>query len=111
MKKHRKPITVRAFNPSTGTRSWWERTELKLLLGGRKPMSEATFKRRLSLLEECPEFSRKLHERKFSDFHKWCLVTLEKWLIEANYRIDPVHRRLIEQGLPTHEYFQNRTQK
>jgi hypothetical protein len=37
-------------------------------------MAEATFKRRLALLQECLEFDHRLHDRRFTDFHKWCLV-------------------------------------
>jgi len=105
-KKRQKPVTVRVISDEKKT--WWQRTELKVLLGRskRKPMSEATFKRRLALLEEyCPESEHRLYTRKFPDFTKWALLTIESWLKQTNYNMTAVQQKLENIGLPTHEYF------
>jgi hypothetical protein len=112
-RKRYKPVTVRVVDGQYKT--WWMRSELKELLGRSesetgqpsRPMSEATFKRRLALLEEyCPESEHRLYTRKFPDFTKWALVTIESWLCEANYNMIAIQQKL-ENGLPTDEYFRN----
>jgi len=113
MRKRYKPVTVRVVDDQY--RTWWMRSELKELLGrsetGRKPlrpMSEATFKRRLTLLEEyCPESEHRLYTRKFPDFTKWALLTIESWLRQTNYNMTAIQQKLENTGLPTHEYFHN----
>ncbi len=107
----KKPIDVAVFNISKGKRNHpgYFRSEVRLALGKKgKPMPEATFKTRLTLLEEeCPEFQRQPYRRRFSQFHLNCLLTLETWIEEANHCIATVRQQLAEEGLPTHEY--NRT--
>ena len=109
-----KPIAVQVESEQ-GSRNFWTRSQLKQLLGyiGRKnrrqrktePMSEATFKRRLMLLEEeCPECDRILHIRKFSDFQKWCLVQLEQIFVKSDRDINKTRNFLQNIGLPTDDY-------
>jgi len=112
-RKRYKPVTVRVVNDQYKT--WWMRSELKELLGRSetgqpsRPMSEATFKRRLTLLEEyCPESEHRLYTRKFPDFTKWALLTIEGWLRETN--ATAVQQKLENTGLPTHEYFDSHTE-
>jgi ssDNA-binding Zn-finger/Zn-ribbon topoisomerase 1 len=116
-KKCRKPFTAQ-FEDEWGKRNFWTRSQLKQILGyvGRKnrrqrktnPMPEATFKRRLALLEaECPECDRSLYNRKFSDFTKWCLVRLEEIFIECDRDINKTRNYLQNIGLNTDDYFQN----
>jgi len=106
--KHRlrKLMTVPVMN-ERGRKTWWTRSELKQLLGRtRKPMPESTFKTRLALLEEyCPESEHRLYTRKFPDFTKWALLTIEGWLRETNYNMTAIQQKLENTGLPTHEYF------
>ena len=113
-KKCRKPFTAQ-FEDEWGRRNFWTRSQLKKILGyvGRKsrrqrktdPMSEATFKRRLTLLEEeCPECDRILHSRKFSDFQKWCLVELEQIFMKCDRDIDKTRKHLQNIGLNTDDY-------
>lgn len=108
-KRRRKPITVRTTD-DLGRRTWWTRSEIRLLLGGisnlgNKSMSEATFKRRLALLEEeCPECDRVIHARKFSDFTKWCLVELEQIFMKCDRDINKTRKHLQNIGLNTDEY-------
>lgn len=119
--KRQKPIAVQ-IEEQSGIRNWWTRSQLKQILGyvGRKnrrtrktkPMPEATFKRRLALLEEeCPEHDRILYNRKFSDFSKWCLVQLEEIFLSCDRDIDKTRKYLQNIGINTNEYFKNRTQK
>jgi hypothetical protein len=71
-------------------------------------MPEATFKRRLALLEEeCPECDRLLYSRKFSDFQKWCLVELEQIFVKCDRDIEKTRKHLENIGLKTDEYFKN----
>lgn len=71
-------------------------------------MPEATFKRRLALLEECcPEFDRSLYNRKFSDFTKWCLVELEQIFVQCDRDLEKTRKHLENIGLKTDEYFKN----
>jgi hypothetical protein len=62
--KRRKTITAQVTEES-GRRNFWTRSELRAELGKisnktNKPMAEATFKRRLALLEEeCPEIDHR----------------------------------------------------
>lgn len=105
----KKTVTTRIYIEQK--RTWWTRSELKQLLGRskRKPMPEATFKTRLALVEKyCPEVERILYGRKFSDFTKWALVTIESWLRETNYNMTAVQQKLENIGLPTHEYFNSK---
>jgi len=103
--KRRKTVTTRVTD-TEGKRTWWLRSELKQLLGRSAPMSEATFKRRLQLLEEyCPETERKLYDRKFPDFTKWALLKIESWLSECNWDLAKIQQKLEIEGLPTNEYF------
>ena len=103
--KRRKTVTARVTD-TEGKRTWWLRSELKQLLGRSAPMSEATFKRRLQLLEEyCPETERKLYARKFPDFTKWALLKIESWLSECNWDLAKIQQKLEIEGLPTDEYF------
>lgn len=109
----KKPVDVAVFNNSQGK---WQhpsyfRAEVRVILGNPgKPMPEATFKTRLALLEtECPEFQRPPYRRTFSPFHLNCLLTLEAWIHQANHCIATVRERLQEEGLPTHEYDEHRT--
>jgi len=113
-RKRYKPITVRVVDGQYKT--WWMRSELKELLGRSesetgqrsRPMSEATFKRRLALLEEyCPESEHRLYTRKFPDFTKWALLTIESWLRQTNYNMTALQQKLENTGLPTDEYFHN----
>lgn len=111
MYKRKKTVTVRVTD-TEGKKTWWLRSELKQLLGRDRPMSEATFKRRLRLLEEyCPESERRLYTRKFPDFTKWALLTIESWLVECNGDLATVERKLENEGLPTDEYFTDAVEK
>ncbi|PSB49772.1 hypothetical protein C7B67_16480 [filamentous cyanobacterium Phorm 6] len=112
--KRQKPIAAQ-IQEQSGTRNFWTRSQLKQILGyiNRKnkrqrktvPMSEATFKRRLTLLEEeCPECDRVLHTRKFSDFQKWCLVQVEEIFIACDRDIEKTRNFLQNIGLPTDDY-------
>ncbi|MEG3981875.1 hypothetical protein [Microcoleus sp. D3_18a_C4] len=119
--KRQKPVTAQ-FEDEWGRRNFWTRSQIKQVLGyvGRKnrrqrktdPMPEATFKRRLVLLEEeCPECDRVLHARKFSDFQKWCLVELEQIFLKCDRDIDKTRKHLQNIGLPTDDYdFKSRSQ-
>lgn len=98
----RKPFIVQVEEES-GKRNFWTRSQIQQILG----ISEATFKRRLVLLEECPECDRILHTRKFSDFQKWCLVELEKIFIACDRNLNKTRKHLQTIGLPTDEYFKN----
>jgi hypothetical protein len=111
-KKCRKPYTVQ-YQDESGRANYWTRSQIKQILGsvGRKtrrkpvPMSEATFKRRLALLEEeCPECDRVLHSRKFSDFQKWCLVQLEEIFLSCDRDIEKTRKYLQNVGLNTNDY-------
>jgi len=109
----KKPVDVAVFNSLQGK---WQhpsyfRAEVRIILGNPgKPMPEATFKTRLALLEaECPEFQRAPYRRTFSPFHLNCLLTLETWIHQANHCIATVRERLAQEGLPTHEYDEHRT--
>lgn len=112
--KRQEPITTQFVNEG-GKRNFWTRSQIKQILGyvGRKnrrrrktePMPEATFKRRLVLLEsECPECDRVLHARKFSDFQKWCLVQLEEIFMKCDRDIGKTRNHLQNIGLPTDDY-------
>jgi len=68
-------------------------------------MSEGSFKRRLALLEECPESEREIYTRHFSDFTKWCLVQIEQIFIDCDRNLEKTRTYLREQGLNTDEYF------
>jgi hypothetical protein len=69
-------------------------------------MSEGSFKRRLALLEECPESQREIYTRHFSDFTKWCLIRIEEiFLQECDRNLAKTRIYLREQGLNTDEYF------
>ena len=113
--KRRKTITAQVTEES-GRRNFWTRSELRTEQGKisnktNKPMAEATFKRRLALLEEeCPEIERSLYSRKFSDFSKWCLVQLEEIFLFCDRDIDKTRNYLQNIGINTDEYFKNRTQ-
>ena len=111
-KKSRKPYTVQYLDES-GKANYWTRSQIKQILGsvGRKtrrkpvPMSEATFKRRLTLLEEeCPECDRVLHSRKFSDFQKYCLVQVEEIFVACDRDIEKTRKYLQNVGLNTNDY-------
>lgn len=115
--KCRKPFTVQV-EQENGRRNFWSRSQIKQILGyvGRKnrrqrktdPMPEATFKRRLALLEECcPEVERSLYNRKFSDFTKWCLVKLEQIFVQCDRDLEKTRKHLENIGLKTDEYFKN----
>lgn len=98
--KRRKPLTVQ-IQEESGKRNFWTRSQLKQILG----ISEATFKRRLVLLEEeCPECVRVIHTRKFSDFTKWCLVELEKIFVKCDRDTNKTRKHLENIGLPTDDY-------
>ncbi|MEG4803542.1 hypothetical protein QUB63_22535 [Microcoleus sp. ARI1-B5] len=114
-KKCRKPFLAQVED-ERGRRNFWTRSQIKEILGyvSRKnrrtrktdPMPEATFKRRLALLEEeCPECDRVLHTRKFSDFQKWCLVQLELiFVIQCDRDIEKTRHYLQNIGLSTDDY-------
>ncbi|AGZ61802.1 MAG: hypothetical protein [Phormidium phage MIS-PhV1A] len=114
--KCRKPFTAQVED-DRGRRNFWTRSQLKQILGGvgrkprktqRLPMPEATFKRRMALLEEeCPECDRLLYSRKFSDFQKWCLVELEQIFVKCDRDIEKTRKHLENIGLKTDEYFKN----
>lgn len=111
---YRPPKTVAVRAESEGVKSWWTREELRYLLRrSRKsqvPMPESTFKTRLALLEEhCPEIERQLYSRKFSDMTKWALLTIESWLRKCNYDMTKIQKKLENEGLPTHEYYNNKS--
>lgn len=98
--KRQKPFTVQVEDES-GKRNFWTRSQIRQTLG----ISEATFKRRLVLLEEeCPECDRILHTRKFSDFQKWCLVQLEQIFVKCDRDINKTRKHLQNIGLNTDEY-------
>jgi hypothetical protein len=114
-KKCRRPYPAQ-FEQPNGKRNYWTRTQLKELLGyvGRKnrkqkkapAMSEGSFKRRLALLEECPESEREIYARHFSDFTKWCLVQIEEiFIFQFERGLEKTRIYLKEQGLKTDEYF------
>jgi hypothetical protein len=111
--KRRKTITAQVTEES-GRRNFWTRSELRAELGKisnktNKPMTEATFKRRLAVLEEeCPEIDRSLC-RKFSDFSKWCLLQLEEIFLSCDRDIDKTRNYLQNTGINTDEYFKSRT--
>jgi len=111
--KCRNPVSVQCEQPN-GRRNFWTRKQLRELLGQvgkdkRKkapPMSEGSFKRRLALLEECPESQREIYTRHFSDFTKWCLIRIEEiFLQECDRNLAKTRIYLREQGLNTDEYF------
>ncbi|MEG4350238.1 MULTISPECIES: hypothetical protein [unclassified Microcoleus] len=112
-KKCRRPYPAQ-FEQPNGKRNYWTRTQLKELLGqvGKKKrknapaMSEGSFKRRLALLEECPEAERAIYTRQFSDFTKWCLVRIQEiFLNECDRNLERTRTYLKEKGLETDEYF------
>lgn len=79
----------------------WYRYQLRKAMR----VSEPTFKRRLMLLqEECPEFEYRPYFRDFTNFQAQCLLSLERWMKEANNNVKTVRERLNNEGLPTHEY-------
>jgi len=110
--KCRNPVSVQCEQPN-GKRNYWTRKQLRELLGqvgkGKRkkapPMSEGSFKRRLALLEECPESQREIYTRHFSDFTKWCLVQIEQIFIDCDRNLEKTRTYLREQGLNTDEYF------
>jgi hypothetical protein len=101
--KRQKPLMVQVQEES-GKRNFWTRSQIREILG----ISEATFKRRLVLLEEeCPECDRVLHSRKFSDFQKWCLVQLEQIFVQCDRDLEKTRKHLENIGLNTDDYFKN----
>jgi len=73
-------------------------------------MSEDSFKRRLALLEECPESERAIYTRQFSDFTKWCLVRIEEIFLQCDRSLEKTRRYLKEKGLETDQYFTQRSE-
>ncbi|MCC3459828.1 MAG: hypothetical protein EAZ73_09275 [Oscillatoriales cyanobacterium] len=69
-------------------------------------MTEATFKRRLELLELCPEVDRRLYGRRFSDFLRWCLVEIERIYQQFDRSTEKTIEYLENVGLETANYFE-----